>query len=203
MNMKDYWDQKLDGYGFDTKIILDEYDRNVAKLEALQNKFKPGYTVKYTGNAYNHLRNEIGVVKYAKLNCAGDPIVAVSYKNEKYDYCIDPKYLNVITSGPRIKHESTIRKVIFNNPATIVFWGDDTKTVVKCSKHDKYDYEKGIAMAIAKKAFGNTNNYYKKIKNFLPKEDKQKKFFTSPSKEFHKKCMEYATFWRKALEEFE
>lgn len=179
MNMKDYWTQKLDGYGFDTKIVLDEYDRNVAKLEALQNKFKPGYTVKYTGNAYNHLRNEIGVVKYAKLNSAGVPIVAVSYKNKNYDCCIDPKYLNVIKSGKRIKNEFTIRKVIFNNPATIVFWNDDTKTVVKCGKRDTFDCEKGIALAIAKKALGNTKDYYKEIKKFLPKEEERKKSLAS------------------------
>ena len=173
MNMKDYWTQKLDGYAINTKIVLDEYDRNVAKLEALQNKFKPGYTVKYTGNAYNHLRNEIGVVKYVKLNSAGTPLVAVSYKNENYDCCIDPKYLNVI------KNEFTIRKVIFNNPATIVFLDDDTKTVVKCGKRDTFDCEKGIAMAIAKKALGNTKDYYKEIKKFLPKEEERKKSLVS------------------------
>ena len=173
MNMKDYWTQKLDGYAINTKIVLDEYDRNVAKLEALQNKFKPGYTVKYTGNAYNHLRNEIGVVKYVKLNSAGTPLVAVSYKNENYDCCIDPKYLNVI------KNEFTIRKVIFNNPATIVFCDDDTKTVVKCGKRDTFDCEKGIAMAIAKKALGNTKDYYKEIKKFLPKEEERKKSLVS------------------------
>lgn len=178
-NMKDYWTQKIDGHVIDTKIVLDEYDRNVAKLEALQNKFKPGDTVKYTGNAYNHLRNEIGVVKYVKLNSEGAPLVAVSYKNENYGYCIDPKYLNVIKSGKQIKNEFTIRKVIFNNPATIVFWDDDTKTVVKCGKRDTFDCEKGVAMAIAKKALGNTKDYYKEIKKFLPKEEERKKSLAS------------------------
>lgn len=47
-----------------------------------------------------------------------------------------------------------IKNVIFNNPATIVFWEDRTKTVVKCQKGDIYDKEKGLAMAIAKKALG-------------------------------------------------
>ena len=32
-----------------------------------------------------------------------------------------------------------IKDVIFNNPATIVFWGDGTKTVVKKSKDDIWD----------------------------------------------------------------
>lgn len=53
-----------------------------------------------------------------------------------------------------------IKKVIFNNPATIVLWNDGTKTVVKCKKGDSYDQEKGLAMAISKKALGNKYNYY-------------------------------------------
>ena len=50
-----------------------------------------------------------------------------------------------------------IKDVIFNDPATIVFWGDGTKTVVKKSKDDIWDPEKGLAMAIVKKCFGHTN----------------------------------------------
>lgn len=63
-----------------------------------------------------------------------------------------------------------IKKVIFNNPATIVFWSDGSKTVVK-SHLDDYDPEKGLAMAIAKKAFGNEGNYYNVFKKWLPKDD--------------------------------
>lgn len=63
-----------------------------------------------------------------------------------------------------------IEKVIFNDPATIVLWKDGTKTVVKVS-NEKFDPEKGIAMAIAKKALGNEGNYFNEIKKWLP-EDK-------------------------------
>ena len=63
-----------------------------------------------------------------------------------------------------------IKKVIFNNPATIVFWSDGSKTVVK-SNLDDYDPEKGLAMAIAKKALGNEGNYYNVFKKWLPKDD--------------------------------
>lgn len=57
-----------------------------------------------------------------------------------------------------------ITKVIFNDPATIVFWEDGTKTVVKA--HDEeFDPEKGLAMAITKKALGN-DSYYPEIKKW-------------------------------------
>ena len=60
-----------------------------------------------------------------------------------------------------------IKKVIFNNPATIVLWADGTKTVVKRQKGDRYDKEKGLAMCIAKKALGNQGNYCNVFKEWL------------------------------------
>ena len=56
-----------------------------------------------------------------------------------------------------------IERVLFNNPATIVFWADGTKTVVKCRKGDKWDAEKGLAMACAKKLMGNRDGYHKTL----------------------------------------
>ena len=50
-----------------------------------------------------------------------------------------------------------IEKVIYNNPATIILWADGTKTIVKKQGGDLYDPEKGLALAIAKKALGNTS----------------------------------------------
>lgn len=63
-----------------------------------------------------------------------------------------------------------IKKVIFNDPATIVLWRDGSKTVVKTQNGEKYDPEKGFAMAVAKKHFGNTGNYYDVFKKWVPYE---------------------------------
>ena len=54
-----------------------------------------------------------------------------------------------------------IDHVIFNGKATIVFWVDGTKTVVKCTASDVMSKETGVAFAILKKFFGNT--YYRQI----------------------------------------
>ena len=59
-------------------------------------------------------------------------------------------------------------RVVFNGPATIVFWPDGTKTVVKCQDDELFDPEKGVAMAILKKYFGGgkyNNVINKLIKN--------------------------------------
>lgn len=74
-----------------------------------------------------------------------------------------------ITGGLTMYTNFEIKNVIFNDPATIVFWKDGTKTVVQ-AHNDEFDPEKGLAMAIAKKALGNNGNYYNKIKKWLPDE---------------------------------
>lgn len=59
-----------------------------------------------------------------------------------------------------------IKKVIFNDPATIVFWKDGTKTVVK-AQDDKYDKMVGLAMCMCKKALGNKGNYYNVFRKWV------------------------------------
>ena len=81
-----------------------------------------------------------------------------------------------ITTGYRYVDEGesylpAIQKVIFNDPATIVIWADGTKTVVKCDC-ELYDPEKGLAMAISKKALGNNGNYYETFKKWVPEKPK-------------------------------
>lgn len=59
-----------------------------------------------------------------------------------------------------------ITKVIYNNPATVVFWSDGTKTIAKCHENDTYSCEYGLNTCILKKLFKST---YKDILNaWLP-----------------------------------
>lgn len=68
---------------------------------------------------------------------------------------------------------AAIKDVIFAPPATIVYWSDGSKTVVKCSEKDVFDSEKGLAMAIAKRCGGNKGGYYKEIQNWVEKSGKK------------------------------
>lgn len=68
---------------------------------------------------------------------------------------------------------AVIKDAIFAPPATIVYWSDGTKTVVKCSEKDIFDPEKGLAMAIAKRCGGNKGSYYKEIQNWVEKSGKK------------------------------
>lgn len=68
---------------------------------------------------------------------------------------------------------ASIKNVIFAPPATIVYWSDGSKTVVKCSEKDVFDPEKGLAMAIAKRCGGNKGSYYKEIQSWVGKSGKK------------------------------
>lgn len=72
-------------------------------------------------------------------------------------------------------YDSMIQRVIFNPPATIVFWRDGSKTVVKCGKNDIFDPEKGLAMAISKRAFGDNRDYYEVFAKWVGKYEYQQK----------------------------
>lgn len=62
-----------------------------------------------------------------------------------------------------VRKKFEYKKIIFNPPATIVFWRDGTKTVVKCGEKDKFDKEKGIALCFMKRGLGNTSGALNKI----------------------------------------
>lgn len=60
-----------------------------------------------------------------------------------------------------------IEKVIFKDPATIVFWATGEKTVVKCQDDEPFDKEKGLALCVMKYIFGNKSSYNNVIKKFV------------------------------------
>ena len=73
--------------------------------------------------------------------------------------------LNAVKTSP-VK----IERVIFNDPATVVIWSDNTKTVVKCQPGDVYSKELGLAMCISKKYLGNKGNFNEEFKKWIPED---------------------------------
>lgn len=152
-----------------------DYITNDVKRD-LMNKLKKGAIVKnskvdgekFVVEAFDYNSLHVGLKRIYANNCVSPRIlwadpeyVVPTTLDETHSYCIH----DTVNSSRMM-----IKKVIFNNPATIVFWSDGSKTVVK-SYLDDYDPEKGLAMAIAKKALGNEGNYYNVFKKWLPKDD--------------------------------
>lgn len=93
-----------------------------------------------------------------------------------------PKYTPISTN-----YLPEIKNVKFNGPATIVFWADGTKTVVKCQNGDDYSEEVGLAMCIVKKVFGNTSKYNDIFKKWCPSYDAETdddEYFSEAYKQF-------------------
>lgn len=154
-----------------TKKLHDIIDREIERRKHMSNITTIGWNVEHIEvekkNPYSPARIDATIVGFTP----GNPIGRDVY--EHIMRCLNSNPHR--DTRPRTKAQPTIRDVIFNPPATIVFWSDDTKTVVKCQEGDTYDPEKGLAMAIVKKTFGNQGNYCEKLKPWLEKyEDKKR-----------------------------
>lgn len=141
-------------YDFDECVLLDNKGKNTVKIEP----------------------REISIEK-----CSLGSATEIEIRGILRDYDWKPNYFHFEPVHHRIDYSKMygamywempkIKDVKFNDPATIVFWADGTKTIVKCQDGDIFDPEKGLAMAITKKALGNKGNYCNELKKWLPKEE--------------------------------
>lgn len=72
------------------------------------------------------------------------------------------------------------KKIVFNNPATVVFWDDGTKTVVKRQKGTPFNKYYGYLAALGKKLHGSTIKVERMIEQIGIEE--------KPAKKPRKKC---------------
>lgn len=79
-------------------------------------------------------------------------------------FCIEA---HTYKNDARNENPFGIKRVIFNGPATIVFWLDGTKTVVKRAKGTKYDRKTAILWAYAKKMCGTSSHMNKVLDKFV------------------------------------
>lgn len=75
--------------------------------------------------------------------------------------------LNDLSERLNGMNKPKIKRVLFNAPATIIFWEDGSKTVVKAQNGDWYDPEKGFVLAYLKKLLGNDNTFNKEINKWV------------------------------------
>lgn len=91
-----------------------------------------------------------------------------------YDYYLteDGKLIDKAFNVIRITEikENTIKRVIFNNPATIILWGNGKKTVVKVQEGDKYDKRVGFLMCYLKGIVGN-KTLLKEVEKWLSEKE--------------------------------
>lgn len=140
-------------------------------------KFKVGDKVKFVKSRVNSFGIPDNWTRYVDedkvytVDTVSEGGGTITLKEDGYDFVYSPLWLDKVEEGKcEVKViEGRIKDVKFSGPATIVFWTDGTKTVVKCRKGDKFDPEKGIAMACAKKLLGNEDGYHKEIAKHIEK----------------------------------
>lgn len=143
-------------------------DPNIIKLQKKEEK-----TMQYLTTANPYFTGEWG--KRLINEIYGVNAVTTS-TNVNYSNMFDKKVF--VKKKTKESILGLIKDVIFNDPATIVFWRDGSKTVVK-AENEPFDPEKGLAMAIAKRTLGNEGNYYELFKKWVPKKETSER----PSKE--------------------
>lgn len=162
--------------------------------DVLFNKKSDGFEEYYSTNGSTSRLEPEDVITY------GHPEIRVYYDcgyapQHVYHDCIATNFTRGLAdlikcSENSLKGESTmkntnnkptlsnpIKQVIFNGPATIVYWKDGCKTIVKCQEGAVNDPEKGLAMAIARHYFCDIlgmSRYDGIFKKYLPKETKEK-----------------------------
>ena len=67
------------------------------------------------------------------------------------------------------------KRIIRNGIATIVFWNDGTKTIVKCAEDDEPDDYMAFCAAYCKKVFGSNSSLKRVIKNARNAKSEKKK----------------------------
>lgn len=142
-------------------------------------------------NCYNEL--EVGLVGLTSMYLSPQDLANMNNEIERKLNSgeVAPKYMPYRDYARMrdAKSKFEIKDVIFNDPATIVFWTDGTKTVVKVQDGDEFDPEKGLTMAITKKLYGNTGSYCNLIKKwcepYYEKEAEEAEAFMSELKIQH------------------
>ena len=96
--------------------------------------------------------------KDAKIHIDANLISFKRHLNDALYYCSkqkkDKEYRLKECIEKNLDNYLCIKKVIYNGPATIIFWKDGDKTIVKCKEGETLDYEKGFLAAIAKRVYG-------------------------------------------------
>lgn len=128
-------------------------------------KFKPGVYVKL---------EPAEEIKPRQIDCPAFEMPNEAFarlRRENRELVIELARTKVQLLLAQCKMQPQIENVIFNDPATVVFWADGSKTVVKCQPGDAFSKELGLAMAICKKVYGNKGNYNDVFKKWVPQDE--------------------------------
>ena len=160
-------------HGYPTIRIYNYNGPDFADIHLLATNSEYVYAIEPAAYGFReHLKNS--KYRYARTYpCTNDWYVYITARTVG---CVIKDFLEVRSPDPepKIFGNLSVKDVIFNDPATIVIWSDGSKTVVKANG-EKFDPEKGLAMAISKKVLGNKHDYYDIFNKYIGRYEKKQK----------------------------
>ena len=99
-------------------------------------------------------------------NSNSESVIRVTFPATIYN--VDRLYGTIVNKNPAV----VPKQVIFNNPATIIFWSDGDKTVVKKEGNTEFNPYYGFCTAVTKKVFGHNSIINRIVKNATYQEKK-------------------------------
>lgn len=153
---------------------------NVSNLNPWISKYDTELEIKLAGN-----QDEMFKIYEIIINNRGDTMGLKEMMN-KWAKEMNQKTIKAPMFGGAFFDENNeliyIEKVLYNEPATIVFWNDGTKTVSKCGEGDTYNAEMGLALAVMKKLVSN-EFVSKTLHDWMPADGKKIRALTEIRRE--------------------
>ena len=131
----------------------------------MKTKFKVGDIVRivgspeYAGTYREDYVDEVGEILHAHKDVDREYyLVGIGDTQLFWDVSeLEPAPIGFETSCPK----TSLKEIEINedDKSTTIYWTNGDTTRVVCHDEDKYDWEKGIALAVMKYAFGNTSEF--------------------------------------------
>ena len=105
---------------------------------------------------------------FEEIRKMADRNLGFEFKSFLKKHPIIPDEIKTIKNGDTTMKTVDLRvtNIIHNGPCTIVFWMDNTKTIVKLKPGDTYDPHAAFCIAVAKKMYGNNSKISKIVDQF-------------------------------------
>lgn len=123
-------------------------------------------TDEFTQKNFGRLINFLDLCNHCITYYFNGSAMSFSCDNQEAAYALirrihnlaNKKTKDLAISSNNLRNTFEIKDIKVNGPATIVFWADGTKTVVKCGAEDLYDAEKALGGRSMHKLFDLTED---------------------------------------------
>lgn len=167
-NWHDYYDKYLDRYRPVNSRCTINFDPSLLNLDQPKNENKGDIVM--NGTKINWIVRNVETTGYSNVYRSGLPEIRMDLVGNIETINKDCTMKSIASHVHNLLNGNFtgfgIKKVHFNPPVTVVLWEDGTKTIVRAQEGDDFDPEKGLAMAISKKALGNKGNFNEVFKKW-------------------------------------